>query len=206
MRELIAGPETGEPMEQAAPPEAGGEEMAAMDEDGEAASPEEQAQYDQITVKALSFINSEEGLTAVLQKMSAPGQEPFEALAQTAVMIVETIEKQAQAAKVDLSPDAVFHAAADAIIPELLEIGQAGGVLPEMSEQDEQDLMGMALYEGLRIKGEETLAGPDGGAVSQQAGDFLAQQVAAEADRGELDPDFARHAQATSPQMAKAIV
>lgn len=161
-------------------------------DDTEQPTPEEQTQYNEIVYKALNFIHDEKTQPKVLRMLQVNG-EPYQAVAKATVLIVKSIEAQAKADRVKLSPDAMFHAAKDSIVPDLFEIGERAGVFKPLQGEEEQKQMGMALYEALRLAYAQ-LPKETKDALHQEAQTYMARGIAQEADNGTLDPNFKEYA------------
>lgn len=151
-------------------------------------SPEEQAQYDQFVTKALTLIHGEKSQDAILEQLNQKDLELYEAVGRSAAQMAMALADQAKAAGIELSPDVVWHATKDYIVPELFEIGEASRIFPEAP----QEQIDMAFLEATKVYGEQMLEGPDGGKLSEEAENFYAEQVAREVDSGEVDPDSFR--------------
>jgi hypothetical protein len=171
--------------------------------DETAPGPGEQDQYDQVVTNAIKYIRSPQGEKALIAQMNHPTQEVYQTIAQAAVQIVSTMEKQAQATGDQVSPDALFHAGADYIIPELMQLGQDAHIfkIPPGSKT-EQNQLHMALVESMRMMG---LNEAKTGDHQQEAQDFMAQQIAKEADNGSIDPAFQQQAMGQNPRLADKL-
>lgn len=114
------------------------------DEGGEAATPEEQAQYEQATENLLSLIYEEKDLRpGLLEAFQIEGEPPAEgnapkphvlALANTAVEITKTVDDSAREAGQTLTNDVLKEIALDSV-EYLVEAVEAAGV-QEYSEDD----------------------------------------------------------------------
>lgn len=161
------------------------------DVDENTVTPEEQEQYDQIASKALDVIWDERSQGAILEQMNQPDMEIHEAVGRAAAQLMGGVAASAKAAGVKISPDAVWAASRDEVVPALFELGKAAGIFDlEEGSQEEQDQINMAFYEGARIYLERMLQEPDAQRFSAEAQDVYAEQVAREVDAGDAPPDF----------------
>jgi hypothetical protein len=149
---------------------------------------EEQAQYDQFVTRALKLIHSKKTQAPLLEQLNQKDLTVPQAVGRAAAMMASALAEQAKAAKVDLSPDVVFHATADYIVPELFEIGEAAKIFPAV----EQEHINQAFLEAQKFYGEALLQGPDAEKLSAQAQDLYAHKVAEEIDSGAADPGIFR--------------
>lgn len=147
-------------------------------------SPEEQSQYDQFVAKAGKLIFKKKSRDAVLEQMNQKDMPVYAAVGRAAAHLAGALVDQAKASGVKLSPDVVFHATADFVIPSLFEIGQTAKIIPA---DDDQNQMHMAFLEAQKVYGEQMLKGPDAKKLSGDAQDFYAEQVGNEVDSGQAD-------------------
>lgn len=131
------------------------------------ASPEEQAQYDQIVSNALTIMAPQGSVNpAVVERLRATG-DPVEDAANAAVVIMSQVVRSARENGVELSPDAIFHAGKE-VVEHVVELAEAAGI-HDFSEEE----MEMAFF---RAVDEYRRWGEASGFV----------------DRKELQKDFAR--------------
>lgn len=154
----------------------------------EEVSPEEQATYDQFVLRAQEYMTKSPD--AVVRSMNRPDQPVYKAVARTGAMIVEQVKNAAKAQGRQISPDVMFHAGSE-VVEMLMELGDSAGVFPfKQSDKQYDETMAMAFYEGVKMFGDQGLQGENGPQMVEDAGNMLAQQIAAEQDRGEVDPKF----------------
>lgn len=153
--------------------------------------PQEQAQYDQIVNQAMRMIHGERSRDKVLEQINRPEMPVYQAVGRTAAMMAQAITQKAKTSGQELSPDAVWHAGADVIVPEIMIVGVESNIFPFKQDSEEfQTQMEMAFLEGNKVYGEQMLQGPDAQRFSQEAQDFYTEQIALEADEGTLAPGF----------------
>lgn len=155
----------------------------------EEATPEEQAQYDQLVNKALDFMGK--NASQILAGINDKSKPVHENVGEAALQMGMNIKGQASAAGVEISPDVLLGAGAE-IIAHLMELADAGGILPFEADSDEYDQeLSMALLHATKLAGDEFLKGPGNTPEAQEeAGNFIAQGVAKEVQAGEVDPSF----------------
>lgn len=152
-------------------------------------SEQEQADYDQVVTKAMSFMS--QNVEAVLASINNKAKPVHENVGEMAVKIIEGIETQASAAEVQLGAD-IMMSAGEEVIEHLMELGDNGGIFPFDQESEEYDqVQAMAALHGAKVAGEKFIASPGyTDEVKDEAGTIFAQQVAEEQQRGEVDPSF----------------
>lgn len=166
-------------------------EAVAAEEQSETPSPEEQATYDKFVNRAINFIHGEQTEDKVLAMLNQSGSPVHETVGRTAAKVVQLVQQSAQSSGAKLLPELLKQAGAE-VVELLMELGAEAKVFPMTPDSPEyQEALDLAYLEGMKVYGEDLLAGPDGDKISAEAGDEYARQVAAEADRGEIDPEFA---------------
>lgn len=167
----------------------------------EAVSPQEQADYEQFVIRALQFIHGPETRDAIIDHLNQTDLSVPEAVGRTAAFVAQRIVETAKASGAELSPDAVFHGGTE-IVEELFEVGSRAGVLPvewpeTTSDEEEvdlppetQEMVEQAFAIGVHEYGKDFVQTDEGKALSDEAGNFFAMQVAKEADAGQLAPEF----------------
>lgn len=151
-------------------------EKAGQDEEQANVSPEEQAQYDRFVNNAYSMIYDDKAMPQIVKRMGS-GEDPVEALASTAAMVVTALEDNAKAKGVEISPDVLLHGGME-ILGDLADLSkEAGG-----HEYSEAEIEG-ATYRAMDIYRESRASqgGLHDDAIQQEFAQIL------EADRkGEL--------------------
>jgi len=89
-------------------------------------TPEEQKQYDEFVENALRLTYDKKTMPNVLETLKG-GDNPIEGLANTLVMVVTALEKQADAAGAELSSDVIFHGSFE-IIADLANLQKEAGI------------------------------------------------------------------------------
>ena len=150
---------------------------------------EEQAQYDQFTIRALDFIGQfPREHVATLNNKDKPA---YESVGELTYKIAKGVEAQAQAAGVKPSADVMF-AAGEEIVMALMELGEAAGIFPFSQDSSEyDDVQAMAYAHAANVAANEFMQSPQyTPEVKDEAGSFFAQQVAQERSRGEVPDQF----------------
>lgn len=163
------------------------------------ATPEEQADYEQFVLKAIQFIHGPKSSRAVLQHLNQKDTSVPEAVGRTTAFIVKNISNSAKLAKASVSPDVMFEASHE-IVEELLGVGSASGIFPiKWPEQDnaplspeQEDLAAQSVSLAAHFYGQEFVKTREAQDLKPQAQDMVLAGIAREADRGQLDPDFAQ--------------
>jgi hypothetical protein len=154
----------------------------------EAVSDEEQSIYQQFVMQALSFMTKKP--KEVVAQMNNRQKPVYQNVGRTALMIAQGVEKTAQAAGQQISPE-IMMAAGEEIVEHLMELGSVAGIWPFKEDSPEyEEAMNMGLMHGAELAGKEILAGPNAAAMTEEAGTVLAQQVAEEHKRGETPEGF----------------
>lgn len=173
--------------------------------DGEApATPQDQAELDQVVKKALYFIHGKKSRDEVLKQLHDPSMSVAEAVGRTAFNILMTVSDQKNAVTKEPVDEQVLKEAAGYVIPELMTVGCVAGIFPfdappdggagqeevgkGKTEFDRQ--CGLALLEATKIYGEKVLRGDQGAQRSQDAQDQWAHGVQQEVHGGQADPQF----------------
>lgn len=174
------------------------------DEEEHEAGPEEQAFYDQFTLKAIEFIHGPKSSRAVMKHLNQKDLSVPEAVGRTTAFIAGQILNSAKSAKQDVFPDAVLEASQE-IVEELLEVGARSKIFPiewpegeaELS-QEQSDLAAQSASLASHYFGSEFVKTPEGKNAQPEAEKAYLSGIAREADAGTLDPDFAA-AQGVAP-------
>jgi hypothetical protein len=165
---------------------------------GEAATPEEQALYEQVVKNALEILypKSEEEISPQIREALTAGDKPVMNLAMASLSIVQGLVASAKQAGQPIPEDVLYHAGAQ--IVEL--VGEAAEAF-KIHDYAEEDIE-RAFYIALDLYREQ----------ATQAGDVNADELKASFDelkaandRGELDtilPGALKHAEKTMPKEA----
>jgi hypothetical protein len=183
-----------------------GVDAASLQDPGEeAVTPEEQQQYDKIVRFAAQLIYKNPRQT--LAAMNQADLPIHQAVGRHAANIAQVIENTAKANKEQLDPDVLWHAGSE-VIEMLMDLGVQAKAFPldPESEQYQQEAA-MALMEAEKAVGERALKDPKKGrAISAEASDVWAWNIAKEVDSGQASPQYTQMVeqsrQANSPVRA----
>ena len=151
-------------------------------------TPEEQAQYEQFFYRAKDFVSQQ--AEAVIDQMNDRKVPVYKNVGKTALMIAQGVEKTARSAGKEIAPE-IMLAAGEEIVEMLMELGDKAKIWPfDADSRDYTEAMNMALMYGAELAGKEVLAGPDAAQMTEEAGNVLAQQVAAEHEAGQTPDGF----------------
>ncbi len=150
---------------------------------------DEQAQYDQFLNRAIDFMGQQ--ASQISASMNDKSQPVYKVVGAMTVKIGKMILSTAKAAGKEIGPD-VLHAAGQEITEHLMVLGDNAGIFPFKHESDEYDqVQAMAFLHAAEIVGNETLNSPEyTPELQDEAGNFYAQQVAGEVERGEAPEGF----------------
>jgi len=151
--------------------------------------PGEQDQYTQFVTRAIDFIgqNAEQMVASINDK----DRPVHENVGEMVVKVGKMVMGSADAAGEQLGPD-VIHAAGQEITEHLMELGDAAGIFPFEQESEEyEQVQAMAFMYAAEVAGKQTLNSPEyTPELKEEAGNFYAQQVAGEVQRGEASPEI----------------
>ena len=149
-------------------------------------TPEEEGQYDQLVHRMVKYVDDNQEM--ILHNLNK--DEPvYMNVGHTAAKIAEAAVGGANAMEADISPDAAFNAGAH-LVEILMDLGDAAGIWPfEPDDPQYNQQMEAALIQLQKEAGEKALA-EDDGSLQSEAADFMATNVAQEADAGTLDPNY----------------
>ena len=165
-----------------------GKDPAMLEYDEEAVTPEEQEIYTKFVKKAQEYITKSP--ERVVDQMNNRKKPVFQNVGKTGLMIAQGVAKSASASGAEITPDIMHHGGIQ-IIELLMELGNAAGIFPFKQESNEYDeAQSMAFMHGNELAAKGVLAGPDAAKRTEEAGNFMAMQIAGEQERGEVDPGF----------------
>ena len=157
----------------------------------EEASPEEQEQYLDLSMRLIAAVNDVRGdpspADAVIEMLSVKDKPAHIAIGQTAGMVLTQMRDMAKRAGKEYPPVVIQEAGLDLII-ELLDIAQMSGAINNIPEEDSpeyQKLVELSALEGAKLYGEWLLR--TGQAPRDQAAQEVQKEMRREADAGELD-------------------
>jgi hypothetical protein len=165
-----------------------GADPSMLEYDEEAVTPEEQRTYDQFVRKAQAYMTK--SADKVVAQMNNRQMPVYQNVGKTALMIAQSVAKNAKAAGQEISPE-VMHGAGQEVVVMLMDLGDAAGIFPFKADSQEFDeASAMAFMYGAELVGKQLLKGPDAAKHTEEAGNFYASQIAGEQQRGEVDPKF----------------
>jgi hypothetical protein len=132
-----------------------GGEATVSDQDGQQATPEEQAAYEQVVNNATRVIGGENGTEPNKQILEMLGgtDNPVQNLASTAVAVVVSVEVSAQQSGFDIPDDALMAAGED-IVGMLADMAEAAGVHDYAQEEvDGAYYMALDMYREMNPTG-----------------------------------------------------
>lgn len=149
------------------------------EDSSETPTPEEQEFFDQLSAKAEKMIFGPMS-DKLIKRMNHPDEPVYENVGQAAAMIGKILVGHAKSAGKEIHSVSVLAAGADHVIPMLFELAEAAGILPEMSDEEEQEQMELALYAAEKAFGESEIAeGTSPQAEAQQEMDMQLQKEGA---------------------------
>lgn len=121
------------------------------DDESEQATPEEQEDYDLLTVRARKIIYGQ-GKENILQMLGS-SETPAQGMGQVGAMIMKSLIQSAKKSGREISPDAAFEASAD-IALDLNDLAKANGVFQYDSPEDEESEVADAILWGVKFYGD----------------------------------------------------
>jgi len=141
------------------------------DEDQEQATPDEQQDYDLLTIRARKIIFGK-GKEKILQLLGS-SESPAKGLGKTGSMLMKSLIQSAKAQGRDVSPEAAVNAGA-AIADDLNELAKVNNVFQyDSPEEEEKELSEGVLY-GVKIYGDGMIAD---GELTPEISDLAKKQV-----------------------------
>jgi hypothetical protein len=154
------------------------------------ATPEEEQQLEQAKTKMLKMVHGRQSRDHVIDMLNDRDVPAQAAIGRVAAQIVGTIEEQAKAGGTQLDTEFLMNLGV-LTVKELLDTGIAGGFYKIKEGSPEYDqVMKMAVLEGVKAHGDKVLQSPDGQKLSQDAQNLWAQKAAEEVDSGTADPKY----------------
>lgn len=172
-REPVA-PKTGKEIESLDDP------RAAFDGEEPNVTPEEQQLYDAVVYKAMQFMYAEDMIVPLLEKLKGGAQNISKEIGHTAAMIMTSIVQTFDDDGQEIEGEILFNAGGE-VVSQLVDIAVAGKIV---APEQEQDVAEAALYEGLRIWGQNM--GRDGKITDEMAMDAKEQLRRADIQQGAL--------------------
>lgn len=127
------------------------DEREQFEEEEANVTPEEQEQYDTVVGKAMELLYDEDRIKLLVDKLKAGAQNISKEIGHSAAMTLSTIDQTVIEQGQEIPEDILFNAGAE-IVSQIVDIAVAAGIV---SEEQQQDVAEAALYEGLRIWGQQ---------------------------------------------------
>ena len=161
----------------------------------EEASKEENAQYEDLFLRAMASIHDvrtpPKGRRSladqIVQSLATKAAEPQEAIGKTAASVLSNLVTMAKRQEIEYAPDVVKEVGMDIVSELYMLAGKSGAIknLPPEDSEEAEPIIHHAVIEATKAYGEGLLAT---GQVDQQAQmKELQHQMQREADAGELD-------------------
>jgi hypothetical protein len=160
--------------------------VAAVDEDGdEMASPEEQADFDLMSVRGRKMVFGE-GSEEIL-KMLSTSPDPAQGLGKATSMIVKSLVDSAKNSGRAIDSEVAINAGAE-IIQDVAELAKAKGVYQYDDETEEEDAIASGMMWGVKFYGDGAIAAGEltpewQAAAQQQVDEGLAEEGSPETAR-----------------------
>ena len=148
------------------------------------ASPADQKQYQKIQLMVGRMIHGPKA-PRIIEQMNDPTRPVHEVVGDVVADLGRVVIKTMESSKDEPDLMAVLSAAEDYVIPELFEIGEAAGVLPEMTPEEEQKEMQLTLLHAQSKYGNQMVK--EGRAPTQEARQVLDEQFQKEGKGYSLD-------------------
>jgi antitoxin component of RelBE/YafQ-DinJ toxin-antitoxin module len=126
------------------------DERAAFDGEEPNVTPEEQQQYDTIVYKAMEMLYSDDRIVPMLEKLKAGANNISKEIGHTAAMVMTSLVQTVAQSDQEI-PEEILYNAGQEVVSQIVDIATAAGIV---SEEQSQDVAEAALYEGLRIWGQ----------------------------------------------------
>lgn len=166
--------------------------------DGEQASPQEQAQYDDLVTGGMAILYQNENTASdIARKLKSEAEEKglSNAIGQQAAIIMLSLTRGLKQQKLVPDPDVVLNAGVE-ILSEIADIAQQAGLLP--NEQYDKTIE-EASYEATRFYGDQELKA---GEITPEMRQQAQQAVSADQQGQQPKPQPGSLAQMTQPQGA----
>lgn len=149
-------------------------EQGLTEDDESQATPAEQGQYEQIQSMAGQMIHGPKR-AKIIEMMNDPSRPVHETVGDVAAHIGGIIIGSMEAAGETPDLVTIMSAAEDYVIPQLFEVGEAAGVLPQMEEEEEQREMQLALLHAQSVYGNKMVQ--EGTAPTNEAQQVIRDQL-----------------------------
>lgn len=159
----------------------GGKELP--DDDNNQASPEEQADYDMLVIRARKVIFGK-GKEKVL-KLLGTGESPAQSMGQAASMIMKMMISTAKDQGKEIGPEVAVNAGTE-IVEDLNDLAKKKGVFEYDSPEDEKEQLADAVLWGVKYYGDGMIKTGELSPEMQQMGQKVMQE-GIEGEQSELD-------------------
>jgi len=147
------------------------------DQGAEKASPEEQQDYEMLTIRARKMMFGD-GKDQIL-KMMGSSEAPAKGIGQAASMLVKSLISSSKEQGRDIGPDAAINAGSF-IASELNELGKANGIFKYDTPQDEEKELKDAVLWGVKLYGDGMI---ESGEVTVEMSNLAKKQVVEEINK-----------------------
>jgi hypothetical protein len=113
-------------------------------------SPEEQKMYDSVVTMGMELLYAEDRMPSLVEKLKAGSDNISGEIGHSAAMTLTTINRTVDKQDRQI-PEEVLYAAGQEIVSQLVDIAVAAGLV---KQEDENKVAEAALYEGLRVWGQ----------------------------------------------------
>jgi len=154
------------------------------DQGAEKASPEEQQDYEMLTIRARKMMFGD-GKDQIL-KMMGSSESPAKGIGQAASMLVKSLISSSKEQGREIGPDAAINAGSY-IASELNDLGKSNGIFQYDSPQDEEKELKDAVLWGVKLYGDGMI---EGGELTSEMTDLakktVVESINEEAKNGKL--------------------
>lgn len=144
-----------------------------QDLESDQATPQEQAQYDEIVTRMMSMIHDPQTGKSIVDAMKGGQRSVGSAVASAAEKLILFAKESSKAQGVEFAPEALREAFGKEIIPELVDVGEAEG-LWELDEKEYEKAVQDSVMLATKRVGETMIR--NGTIPQSEAQDFLSSQ------------------------------
>ncbi len=148
---------------------------------GKPASPEEQAMYDKLVANAFNVIYDQKTLPIILRALQQ--DDPIQALAQPAVVVISRVLTSADQNKTKFSGNVILHAAKE-IVEDLAELSREAGIHDYTNDMDALEGAFFRVMDEIRVMAQHN------GSLSPEAAQQDLQRLQEMDESGELERLF----------------
>ncbi len=150
------------------------------DENSREPSPQEQDDYDLITLRGMEIIHAPKTGDAIIESLKKPNMETAQAIGETAAQLYKFIKQSSASQQKELSPEAMRNAFVMELIPALIDLGASQGLWEINGEKDWEQLHQSASIIAADAVGRAMMK--DGSLPQSEARQFLQAQGVTEDD------------------------